>query len=88
MEFWDMKQLGPCKKKLFRLHSSWEYTQYILKNNTLGMLPLINLGWLNEQIRWHVYVEKEVRKSDIFENWYSVRESVLVIKASLLMLWN
>ena len=44
MEFWDMKQLGPCKKKLFRLHSSWEYTQYILKNNTLGMLPLINLG--------------------------------------------
>ena len=44
MEFWDMKLLGPCKKKLFRLHSSWEYTQYILKNNTLVMLPLINLG--------------------------------------------
>ena len=36
------------------------------------MLPFINLGWLNEQIRWHVYVEKEIRKSDIFENWYNI----------------
>ena len=51
---------------------SWQYTQYILKNNTLLMLPFINLGWLNEQIRWHVYVEKEIRKSDIFENWYNI----------------